>query len=162
VEEQGWLKRRVVGSLALILRYGSTPERVAISLALGAAFGLFPILGTSTLLCFAAALLFRLNHPAIQLANYLMYPFQLPLILACVRLGEALVSSPPVPFDPRMLADTLRADPTAFVARFGLTALHAVLGWSAAAPFVIGFLYVAALPLMRRLRAQWSLSPPGP
>lgn len=162
VEGQGWLKRRVVGPLVLVLRYGSTPEKVAISLALGAAFGLFPIIGTSTLLCFAAALLFRLNHPAIQLANHLMYPFQLPLILVYVRLGEALVASPRVPFDPRVLVAALRADPTAFVARFGLTVLHALLGWSAVAPLLIGLLYLAALPLMRRLRAQWSLSPPGP
>lgn len=162
MEGQGWLKRRVAGPLALMLRHGSTPEKVAISLALGAAFGLFPIIGTSTLLCFAAAVLLRLNHAAIQLANYLMYPFQLPLILLYVRLGEALVRSPRVPFDPRLLADTLRADPAAFVARFGLTAVHAVLGWSAAAPFLIGLLYLAALPMMRRLRAQWSLSPPGP
>jgi len=135
---------------------------VAISLALGAALGLFPIVGTSTLLCFATALAFRLNHPAIQLANYLMYPFQIPLILLYVRLGEALVSSPPMPFDPRLLAATLRADPAALVARFGLTAGHAVLGWTAAAPFLVGILYAAALPLMRRL-AQWGLSPPpGP
>ena len=152
--EQGWLRRRVAGPLILILRYGSTPERVAISLALGAAFGVFPLVGTSTLLCFAAALLLRLNHPAIQLANYMMYPFQLPLILLYVRLGEKLVDSPPVPFDPRVLAVTLRADPTAFVARFGLTACHAVLGWTAAAPILIGALYGAALPLMRKLRAQ--------
>jgi len=154
VEEQGWLRRRVAGPLALMLRHGSTPERVAISLALGAALGLFPIVGTSTLLCFAAALLLGLNHPAIQLANYLMYPFQLPLILVYVRVGEALVDSPPVPFDPRILGATLRADPAAFVARFGLTACHAVLGWVAAAPFLIGALYGTALPLMRRLRAQ--------
>ncbi|PYQ16846.1 MAG: hypothetical protein DMF80_03115 [Acidobacteria bacterium] len=159
VEEKGWLRRRVVGPLGLMLRHGSTPERVAISLALGAALGLFPIVGTSTLLCFAAALAFRLNHPAIQLANYLMYPFQIPFILLYVRFGEALLASPPVPFDPRMLAVSLRADPAAFFARFGLAAGHAVVGWSAAAPFLVGTLYAAVLPLLRRVRAQWSLSP---
>jgi uncharacterized protein (DUF2062 family) len=163
VSDEGWLRRRVTAPLRLMLRHGSTPEKVAISLALGAALGLFPLLGTSTLLCFAVALLFRLNHPAIQLANYLMYPFQIPLILAYVRFGESLTSSPPVPFDPRVLAATLRADPTALVARFGLTACHAVLGWVAAAPLLIGVLYAAALPLMRGLQAQWSLSSrPGP
>ncbi|PYQ20737.1 MAG: DUF2062 domain-containing protein [Acidobacteria bacterium] len=159
MEEKGWLRRRVVGPLGLMLRHGSTPERVAISLALGAALGLFPIVGTSTLLCFAAALAFRLNHPAIQLANYLMYPFQIPFILLYVRFGEALLASPPVPFDPRMLAVSLRADPAAFFARFGLAAGHAVVGWSAAAPFLVGTLYAAVLPLLRRVRAQWSLSP---
>jgi uncharacterized protein (DUF2062 family) len=163
VSEGGWLRRRVTAPLGLMLRHGSTPEKVAISLALGAALGLFPILGTSTLLCFAVALLFRLNHPAIQLANYLMYPFQVPLILVYVRFGESLTSSPPVPFDPRVLVATLRADPTALVARFGLTACHAVLGWAAAAPVLIALLYATTLPLMRGLRAQWSLSPrPGP
>ena len=48
----------------------------------------------------------------------------------------------------------LRADPVAFVARFGLTAGHAVLGWAAAAPFLVALLYALALPLMRRLRVQ--------
>jgi hypothetical protein len=40
------------------------------------------------------------------------------------------------------------------MARFGLTACHAVLGWAAVAPFLIGTLYGLTLPLMRRLRAQ--------
>jgi hypothetical protein len=92
-------------------------------------FCLCPILGTSTVLCLLIALAFRLSHPAIQLANHLMYPVQIPLILVYVRLGEKLVDSPPMPFDPRVVAATLRADPTAFLARFGLTAGHAVLGW---------------------------------
>jgi hypothetical protein len=155
--DEGWLRRHVVRPLALMLRHGSTPERIAISVALGVAFGLFPILGTSTVLCLLIALAFRLSHPAIQLANHLMYPVQIPLILVYVRLGERLVDSPPMPFDPRVVAATLRADPTAFLARFGLTAGHAVLGWAVAAPFLV------ALPLMRRLAVQWSLSPPpGP
>ena len=163
MRDAGWLRRRVTAPLGLMLRYGSTPEKVALSLALGAALGLFPILGTSTLLCFGAALVFRLNHPAIQLANYLMYPFQIPLILVYVRFGESLAAAPRVPFDPRVLAATLRADPTALAARFGLTAGHAVLGWLAAAPLLVAVLYSATLPLMRGLRAQWTLSPrPGP
>jgi len=163
MEARGWLRRHVGGPLLLMLRHGSTPEKLAISLAVGAALGVFPILGTSTLLCFAAALAFRLNHPAIQLGNYLMYPFQIPLILVYVRVGENLADAPPMPFDPRVAASTLRADPLAFLARFGLTAAHAALGWAAAAPFLVGALYLVALVLMRRLAAQWTLSPPpGP
>jgi uncharacterized protein (DUF2062 family) len=163
MEPRGWLRRHVGGPLSLMLRHGSTPEKLAISLALGAALGIFPIVGTSTLLCFAVALGFRLNHPAIQIANHLMYPFQIPMVLVFVRFGEALVDSPPMPFDPRVVAATIRADPAAFFARFGLTAGHAILGWAAAAPLLVGVLYPVALVAMRRLAAQWSLSPPpGP
>ena len=93
---QGFWRRRVVDPLVDLLAQGLTPERLALSLAAGLVLGLFPIVGVTTLLCVAAGFAFRLNHLALQLANHLAYPLQLPLVLAFVRLGERLVGAPRV------------------------------------------------------------------
>lgn len=66
--------RRVLDPILALLRQGVTPEKIAISIVLGVILGVFPVLGATTLLCAGAAILFRLNLPAIQLVNYVMYP----------------------------------------------------------------------------------------
>lgn len=71
-----------------------SPERLALCVAIGIVVGNIPILGVSTLLCAAIALLFRLNLPAIQLAQWAMAPIQLLLIIPFVRLGEWLLHAP--------------------------------------------------------------------
>ena len=80
-----------------------------------------------------------------QLANYILYPLQIPLILAFVRLGERCVGAAPIPF-PRATGRRLPDDPLAFLARFGRTGLHGVLGWLAMAPLVAGALHLTCSP----------------
>jgi uncharacterized protein (DUF2062 family) len=70
-----------------LLRQGITPQRLALTLALGFVLGCIPIFGITTALCAMVALLFRLNLPAMQVANYIAMPFQIVLILPLARLG---------------------------------------------------------------------------
>lgn len=146
---KGLLRRRIVGLLLLLLQQGQTPQTLALSLALGATLGLFPVLGATTALCVAAGIAVRLSHPALQLANYAVYPIQVPLILVFVRLGERLVGAAPMPFSVERLLLFFREDPLGFLARFGWTGLHGILGWLTVAPLVGGALYVGLVPLLR-------------
>jgi Uncharacterized protein conserved in bacteria (DUF2062) len=145
----GFLRRRVVDPVLLLLRQGLTPEKLALSLALGATLGLFPVLGATTGLCLAAGIALRLSHPALQLANYAVYPLQVPLILGFVRLGERFVGAAPVPFSVERLIAFFREDPVAFLQRFGLTGLHGILGWLSLAPLLGAALYLGLLPPLR-------------
>jgi uncharacterized protein (DUF2062 family) len=77
------------------LRQGISPQRLALTLALGFAVGCIPVIGVPTLLCAALALALRLNQPAIQAANYAAMPLQLVLIAPFVRLGGKLLASNP-------------------------------------------------------------------
>lgn len=72
------------------MRQGLSADSLATGLAAGAVCGVFPILGLSTLLCIAVGTVFRLNHVALQTANYLVYPLQLILLLPLFRAGAAL------------------------------------------------------------------------
>jgi len=65
-------------------------EKLAVSLALGAVLGIFPVLGVPTFLCGAVAAVWRLNFPALQLMNYVVYPLQIALLWPFARFGGAL------------------------------------------------------------------------
>ena len=69
------------------LRQGISPRRLALSLVLGFVLGCIPVVGLPTALCAVIALVFGLNQPAIQAANYIAMPFQVALIVPLVRLG---------------------------------------------------------------------------
>jgi uncharacterized protein (DUF2062 family) len=87
---EGYFKRRLVRPILDLLRQGVTPEKIALSVALGAALGVFPALGWSTTLCAIAAIVLRLNMPAIQIVNYFVYPAQIALLVPFFRWGEKL------------------------------------------------------------------------
>ena len=145
---RGYVQARAA-RLGALLRQGHTPEKIALSVALGITLGLFPIFGTTTLLCVAAALALRLNHPAIQITNQLMYPLQIPLIVVFIRLGESMLGVAPIPFSATLLVAELRAHPAVLVERFGTAGLHGIVGWAMVAPVVVALTYAALLPILR-------------
>jgi uncharacterized protein (DUF2062 family) len=87
-----WIKCK----LAIWLRQGIAPRRLAVTLALGFAIGCVPVVGIPTLICAALAMALRLNLPAIQAANYAAMPLQLLLIVPFVRLGGWLFDVGPI------------------------------------------------------------------
>jgi uncharacterized protein (DUF2062 family) len=87
------LQRRIVQPVKRLLIQGVTPRKVALSLACGATFGLFPIMGSTTLLCTFVAALLGLNLPMIQTVNLMLYPAQLALIVPFIRAGQFLLHS---------------------------------------------------------------------
>src|SRR5271170_1307288 len=93
----GFFYRRIARPILDLLRQGVTPEKLALSLALGAAIGVFPALGTTTALCALVAFIWRLNLPAIQIVNYFVYPVQLALLIPFFRAGEILFGAPHLP-----------------------------------------------------------------
>ena len=150
-------QRRIRDPIVAQLTQGITPEKIAVTLAVGSAFAVFPILGTSTLLCFLAAYFLKLNQPITQLINQACWPLHLPVIYLCVRLGEKIFGAPAHHFDLRQMKDLLWNEPARFFNDFGASALHAIVAWSLLAPVYIGLVYAGSLPLMRvihRMKAE--------
>jgi uncharacterized protein (DUF2062 family) len=147
---EAW-QRRVVDVVLAQLRQGITPQKIALTIAIGITLGLFPILGSTTLLCFLAGVLLGLNQPIIQAVNYLVYPLQFAGIYFFIRIGEWLTRTAPLQFSIPGLLQQFRASPLHFFQEFGMTALRGVLAWTLIAPFAAAVLYFALLPLLRRL-----------
>jgi uncharacterized protein (DUF2062 family) len=146
-----FLKRNV----AIWLRQGISPRRLAVSLALGFAIGCIPVVGIPTLICAGLALGLRLNLPAIQAANYAAMPLQLALIVPFVRLGEWLLPSGPHPV---LAAGTLlhlspANLPVDLINRIGMLAGQAMLAWLLVAAPAVAVITFTLTPLLRRVPA---------
>lgn len=152
--------------IVLQLTQGITPEKIALTLAVGSALALFPILGTTTLLCFIVGLILRLNQPIIQLINQALWPVHVPVIFLCVHLGERIFGVRHAHFSIRQMNTLFWNEPARFFHDFGAVALHAIVAWAILAPFYIAAIYWLALPLMRsinRLKAEAAAPhPPEP
>jgi uncharacterized protein (DUF2062 family) len=148
---RGLWRRRVVDLTLAQLQQGITPQKIALTIALGFILGLFPILGATTALCALFGLLLRLNQPIIQLLNWLAAPLQIPAIYLFVRIGEWLTRTPPVPFSVSALLLAFKASPLDFLKRYGATGLRGVLAWCLIAPAVAALLYATSLPILKRM-----------
>ncbi|HEX4873222.1 MAG TPA: DUF2062 domain-containing protein [Nevskiaceae bacterium] len=159
----GW-RGRLQATLKAQLVQGASPEGLAGTLACGGVLAIFPLLGTTTLLCALAAVWLRLNQPLIQLVNYLLYPLQLVLLLPFYQAGEWLLGLPAVPlFSVTELIERFRADPLQFLVDYGSVALGGTLVWLLLALPLGLALYLGLRPLLRRLAAGLGrgVSPPA-
>ena len=84
------LKRKVTNPLINFLRQGLTPEMLSRTIASGLLVGTIPIPGTSTLLCTALSLGFRMNLALIQLVNYLVFPLQILLFVPFYTIASKI------------------------------------------------------------------------
>lgn len=151
-------RRRIVGPVLAQLRQGITPEKIALTAALGAAIAVFPILGSTTLLCGLAAWALGLNQPIIQLVNYLCYPLQFVLLLPFYRAGEWF-GAPHVALSIPQLIGRFKAGPMEFIAEFALVALGGVVAWMVVAPLAIAALYFGLRPALCRLARRSRVVP---
>ena len=120
---------RLVAPIVRQFRQSVTPEQIALTIALGLAIGVFPILGATTILCAIAAVVLRLNQPIIQLVNYVAYPAQLVTLIPFYRAGESLFNRPHLPLSIPMLMDRFRDDAGKFFSDFGIVAVYGILVW---------------------------------
>jgi|SRR5215208_2225572 len=152
-DERPLLRRKLLDPVIALLGQGITPERLAVSVAIGAVVGVFPIVGTTTAICAAIALGCRLNIVAIQAGNYIVFPLQFALLLPFMRLGERVLGAAPLPLTPETLAVTFQLGLWHALTSLTGALWHAAIGWAAVAPAAAALLSLALRPLLRRTAA---------
>jgi uncharacterized protein (DUF2062 family) len=143
---------RVGKPILTLLRQGASPDRLAVSFALGAVIGIFPLVGATTAICAALAVLFRLNLPVIQIANYLVYPLQLALLIPFVKFGALLFQVPPPPLSLEELTAMFSADFWGTFASFFGVIARAAAAWAVVSLPVATVLSAVLVPLFRRFQ----------
>lgn len=149
--KQSFFYRKFVVPIVDLLRQGITPEKIALSLAFGIGLGVFPVLGSTTLLCTLAAILFRLNLPAIQLVNYFVYPLQLVLLIPFMRFGERLFRSPHVSLSLTIIFESIKRSAWQTTKTYWTTGWHAMAAWCLVGPLAIWMIYLVLAPSLRKL-----------
>lgn len=128
---------RVWQTLMHALRQGTSPKKLALTCAFGVVLGIFPVYGSTTLLCFGVALVLRLNVVVIQAVNYLLTPVQLVLLIPFMQGGIWLFGWPAIPLDLAVLTTRIETDAWLLVRELGAVVGGGVVVWMlVAAPLV--------------------------
>jgi uncharacterized protein (DUF2062 family) len=151
MSERSFLRRKIGDPILQQFTQGISPEKIALTVAVGSTIAVNPIVGTTTVLCFLAAWALRLNQPIIQAINWSSYALQLLLIFPFIRLGEWIFGAPRENRSLERLVEMMKADLVGALANVRATLGHAVVAWLAVAPFLIGAIYFGTLPVFRAL-----------
>jgi len=150
-KKEGFFRWRIVHPIVELLGQGVTPEKMALSLALGVSLGVFPVLGTTTALCALVAFIWRLNLPAIQIVNYFVYPLQIALLIPFFRAGEKLFGAPHLPLSVTRILAMVHASFWGATRFLWTTIWHAAVAWCLIAPLFVAFAYLSFVLLLRRV-----------
>lgn len=81
-------KRKITGPIEAYMKEGAKPDKLSLTIVLGLAMGIIPMVGVNSASCLLLALIFRLNVVIIQLINYMAFPLQIVLFYPFFKTGE--------------------------------------------------------------------------
>lgn len=143
-----WWQRLIVDPIVALLTQGLTPQKIALTIAIGSSIAMFPVIGTTAVLCFIVGVFMKLNQPIIQAMNLALAPLHAWFIYKSFVWGKWIFNDP-VKFDWRHMGRLLREHPWQFVQDYDQTVYHAVFVWAVLAPFWSIAAYYIALPILR-------------
>ena len=144
------MKTKIIHSLSRLLRQGLSPVKLSLVIALGITLSIFPVLGTTTLICTFVSLLFNLNLPAMQLANYAAFPLQVILFFPFLKLGETVSK---VSLDPLSKVQLISAFDEGFfyaIEKLSYYLMVACLGWALAIIPIFCILYFFLCTILKK------------
>ncbi|KAL4566203.1 hypothetical protein LXL04_030315 [Taraxacum kok-saghyz] len=150
-----WLNKKVVEPFVEILSRGAEPKQLAFSTALGFTCGLFPIVGVTMFLSALAIAVFgsSVNAPTLMLANFVITPVEISLMIVFLRFGEYLTGGAHFPLTSDALKKVLTGKASSEIL---LSIVHAILGWLVMSPFILGVLYFIFVPCFTVLVRRFS------
>lgn len=160
-ERPGFWRRRLIEPIKTQLTQGVTPTALSVALAAGVLCGIFPILGTTTILTTLVAFVFRLNQPVMQSINWLIYPLQIALIPVFIRAGEFLFQAEPIPFSIPEMLKIFSESPGGFFAEFWMTLVHCIVAWIVVAPFLGAVIAFSTRPALTAAASRWRSATPS-
>jgi len=138
-----------------LLMQGTSPKMIAIGISGALVIGLFPVLGSTTLLCTLFALTFRLNLPLVQLVNFSVYPLQLLLIIPLMKLGEIIFGIEKLNYGFNEIVNMVSNNTLNAIAVLWNVTMQAIAAWLLLAPIAALGIYFILNYLLRRV--VWKL-----
>lgn len=144
------LYRKLIQPFLDLLKQGVTPEKIALTVAIGIMLGVTPVIGSTTTLCTLAAVLLRLNLPAILVVNGAVYPLQLMLLVPFLRAGAWMfrVDGPKISI--AEIFNLIRTNVWHAIATLWIATMHALVVWVLAGCVVSVVAYFVLLAALRR------------
>ena len=148
------IKTKILSLVKSMVKEGMSLKKIALCIAMGFVLGIFPVLSATSLLCTVAALALRLNLPAIQVVNFMVYPLQLVLLAPFYGTGNWLFKQQGWTLINTDLIGLFQNDFWSSMANLWDLTLYAILTWLVISPLLILLLYSASKPVIRALAAH--------
>lgn len=144
------IHRKLIQPFIELLKQGVTPEKIALTVALGITLGVTPVIGSTTMLCTLAAVTLRLNLPAIMLVNGVVYPLQLTLLIPFLRAGAWMFRAEGPKLTVVQIFGLIRANVWHAIATLWIATMHALVIWLLAGCAISALIYLVLLMMLRR------------
>jgi uncharacterized protein (DUF2062 family) len=141
-------------NFSALLSQPLSPEQYSLAVTAGIIFGIFPVLGSTTVVCAIVAIALRLNMVVIQLVNYAVYPIQLLLIIPFMKLGSLLSPEGGFTLSLAELVAVWDHDIWAAIKQLWVAQLLAIAAWLLVALPLSIALYFGTLHIFRRLHRK--------
>ena len=158
VQRESFWKRWVIKPIVTQLTQGTSPHKISQAIAYGVTLGIFPIIGSTTLLSIIVGVPLKLNQPILQAFKFLATPLQWSLVLGFYRAGEILYGAPHVSLSIPKMMDRFFKEPGPFFRDYGMTAVYGITVWCLIAPLLLAALYFITRPLIGQMARR--LFPP--
>ena len=132
------------------MKQGLSPVKLSLVISLGITLSIFPILGTTTLICTFISILFNLNLPAMQLANYAAFPLQVILFIPFLRLGETILKVSLDPISKIQLISTFDVGFFYAIEKLSYYLIVASFGWFLAIIPIFSILYLFLCTILKK------------
>ena len=142
--------RKLIQPFIELLKQGVTPEKIALTVALGITLGVTPVIGSTTMLCTLAAVTLRLNLPGILLVNGAVYPLQLILLVPFLRAGAWMFRVDGPKLTIVEIFNLIRTNVWHAIATLWIATMHALVVWLIAGCVATGIVYLVLAMLLRR------------
>ena len=148
---ENFFKRKLINPLLAVLKAGITPEKLSLTVALGAIIGLIPAFGVTTIIGASVAARFRLNSPILLLISYFVNPIQILIAIPLVKLGIFLFGGTPLRYSLAQIMEMFRKDWLETVNQLWVANLLGIAAWALLA-IPLGFgVYFLTLPVFRKV-----------
>ena len=145
---------KVRNKIKALLLKGVTRQKLALTIATGSIVGVFPIIGTTTIMASLAAFGLGLNQAFIQIVNYTVYPLQLLLFIPFLKMGNAVFQLTPHKVNFQRLFELMQTDTLFAIGQFSHILIAAILLWlTLSIPFSI-LIYYLSLRYIRRINIK--------
>ncbi len=149
-----FIKSKLVTPFLNLLKQGLTPQKLALSAAMGIILGVFPMLGATTILCALFTWILRLNPVAIQVVNYFIYPLQILLYIPFFKWGAVVFGDGEFPYTVAQILEMLQSETWNTIGTLWSANVKAIMVWAVTVSPMGILIYLLLVPIFAKLARQ--------
>jgi hypothetical protein len=121
--------KKIKYKIVALLSQGLSVKKITQSIIFSGLFAVIPLLGTSTFFITVVSVKKKLNLPIMIAFSYVMWPFQILLLIPFMQLGELIFSIPPRNHSIDEIVALYQESFFKLISQLSLDLLYALIAW---------------------------------